>query len=544
MVSDRPDRLPAGGLTGSTPINRDGPAMFFRFYAGAAERLCLLAALAAVAVSAEPTRAIASELRRTATVKVVEQARLSVVNIHGRKTLAPGDEGYHKGDQPQQINGMGTGIVIDERGYIITNHHVVDGVKKIQVTLANEQSYVATMVSHDAKMDLAVIKINAPEKLPVINIGTSSDLMIGEPVIAVGNAFGYEHTVSRGVVSALHRSVQVSDAQSYHDLIQTDASINPGNSGGPLLNIDGEMVGIVVAVRAGAQGIGFAIPADLAMSTATNLMSIQRLESAYHGVIVQPDNPAGHELTIAEVESGSPADQAGLRAGDVVNNVGDYSIARGLDFERALLGHATTDEIPLVVRRQQKTVNLTLKLAQSTKADAPGPDDQAWDVIGLRFGPVSSKQFCAHQTRYRGGLLISAVRPDSPAAKQGIRRGDILVGMHVWETVSAENVAYVLSRPDFASIEPLKFYILRGNETLYGHLQVTLQRYAREAVHATQRRACKAATTTFQARPSHSLRACHPAANKRRRKIRCTLASRQRFGYRGLAAVAPAAIVA
>ena len=148
---------------------------------------------------------------------------------------------------------MGTGVVIDSRGYIVTNYHVVDGVKEIQVTLTSEEKFIARLIARDMETDLAVIKIEAPNKLAMMTIGTSSDLMAGESVIAVGNAYGYENTVTRGIVSALHRAVQVSDAQFYDDLIQTDAPINPGNSGGPLLNIDGEMVGINVAVRAGAR---------------------------------------------------------------------------------------------------------------------------------------------------------------------------------------------------------------------------------------------------------------------------------------------------
>ena len=148
---------------------------------------------------------------------------------------------------------MGTGVVIDPRGYIITNYHVVNGVRDIQVTLADGERYIAKLVARDPETDLAIIKIDAKQEIPVISIGTSSDLMTGETVIAMGNAYGYEHTVTRGIVSALRRSVQVNEAQNYDDLIQTDASINPGNSGGPLLNIDGEMIGINVAVRAGAR---------------------------------------------------------------------------------------------------------------------------------------------------------------------------------------------------------------------------------------------------------------------------------------------------
>src|SRR5262249_41172146 len=143
------------------------------------------------------------------------------------------------------------------------------------------------MVAHDSKTDLAIIKINVSRKLPVIDVGTSADLMIGEPTVAIGNAYGYEHTVTCGIVSALHRAVQVSDSQKYRDLIQADAAINRGNSGGPLLNADGQMIGINVAVRQGAQAIGFAIPVDLAMSVAANLMSVQRtkLDNTWHGIV-------------------------------------------------------------------------------------------------------------------------------------------------------------------------------------------------------------------------------------------------------------------
>ena len=195
-----------------------------------------------------------------------------MVNIRGEKTVGPGGATATGGENAHRVNGMGTGVVIDPRGYILTNYHVVEGVREIQVTLSDESRFVATLVARDLETDLAVIKIAAPDKLPVITAGTSSDLMAGESVIAVGNAYGYENTVTRGIISALHRAVQVSDAQYYDDLIQTDASINPGNSGGPLLNIDGEMIGINVAVRAGAQGIGFAIPVDKVMNVAATLL--------------------------------------------------------------------------------------------------------------------------------------------------------------------------------------------------------------------------------------------------------------------------------
>jgi serine protease Do len=423
-----------------------------------------------------PTALQASKLRISATVQVSQQARPSVVNIHGQKLLTAGEEGYRPGEQPQRVNGMGTGVVIDERGYIITNHHVVEGVKKIEVTLHDEKSYIATLVSHDPKTDLAIIKIKTPDLLPVITIGTSSDLMPGEQVIAVGNAYGYEHTVTEGIISALHRRVQVSDAQSYNDLIQTDASINPGNSGGPLLNVDGEMIGINVAVRAGAQGIGFAIPVDMAMEIAADLLSAERIDNHWHGVAGKRlASEPGRPFVVSKVEENSPASRASLQPGDVIQAIDTTRVERALDIERAILGKKTGDEVNVTVQRNGEIIKTKLAVAGSPRTRA-GSLDHSWDLIGLKLSPMPAKQFRDLQSRYRGGLAVLAVRADSPAAKQGIRRGDVLVGMHIWETVTIENVNYILNRPDFTSIDPVKFYILRGNETLYGHMTVALQK--------------------------------------------------------------------
>jgi serine protease Do len=299
----------------------------------------------------------------------------------------------------------------------------------------------------------------------VIRIGTSSDLMPGETVIAVGNAFGYEHTVTRGIISALHRTVQVSDAQNYEDLIQTDASINPGNSGGPLLNIEGDMIGVNVAVRAGAQGIGFAIPADKVMNVATELLSVRRLDHTWHGLVSQASVTSAGAV-LESIDDESPAAHLGLQTGDVITAVGEKPVARPLDVERALLGHHAGESVN--VRVERKSQPLTMKLVLGS---APG-GDPVWELLGLRLQPIASKQFQQYKSRYRGGLAVVDVRPDSPAAKQGIRGGDVLVGMHVWETVSLENVNYILGRSDFTQLDPLKFYIIRGSETLYGHLKM------------------------------------------------------------------------
>jgi serine protease Do len=411
----------------------------------------------------------ASESRRSAIVQAVERARASIVNIHGEKMVDATDA--RSGDAKRRVNGMGTGMFVDERGYILTNHHVVDGVKKIMVTTAARDSYVARLISRDAKTDLAIIKIDAEQDFPVIAIGTSSDLMPGETVIAVGNAYGYEHTVTRGIISALHRSVQVSDAQQYDDLIQTDASINPGNSGGPLLNIDGDMIGLNVAVRAGAQGIGFAIPADKVVDIAAELLSTRRLDKTWHGMQSHASDP--HSVTVLTVEDDSPASSCGVQAGDVITAIGGQTVNRPLDVERAFLGRNFGQPVEVTLRRNQRSVTTNLTLAKLPSGEKFAGDDAIWDVLGMRLEPVQARQLQQQRTTYRGGLQVLDVRPDSPASRQGIRRGDVLVGMHVWETITLDNVTFILGRPDFAQLDPLKFYILRGSETLYGHLTVS-----------------------------------------------------------------------
>ena len=406
----------------------------------------------------------ATETRRTAIVRAIESTRDSVVNLHGQKLVSGGDD--ESATELRRVNGMGTGVIIDARGYIATNYHVVEGVRRIEVTLASGRTTTATLVSHDPRTDLAVIKIPADTPLPVIPMGTSADLMIGETVLALGNAYGYEHTVTRGIISALHRSVEVNRTQRYDDLIQTDASINPGNSGGPLLTIDGQMIGINVAVRAGAQGIGFAIPIDRALVVITELLSSERLERTWHGIVTR----GGTDGVLVElVPPESPAANSGLLAGDVIKQIGDQPVASPLDVERAMLGRRPGESVPLTVGRPGGEVRIDLLLA-AAKARMLSKEDRCWHELGLKVETQPAGRVQKLQSRYRGGLLVTDVRDGGPAADQGIRVGDILVGLHVWETITVDNVMYVLEKSREDNLGQLKFYVLRGRETLFGHL--------------------------------------------------------------------------
>ena len=404
----------------------------------------------------------AEDLRRTAIVRAIESCRDSVVNIHGEKYVSDSSDE----SEDRRVNGMGTGVVIDARGYAVTNFHVVDGVHEIEVTLASGRTVAARLISHDRRTDLAVIKIDTVEPLPVIQLGTSDDLLIGETVLALGNAFGYEHTVTRGIISALHRDVDVSPTQRYEDLIQTDASINPGNSGGPLLNINGEMIGINVAVRAGAQGIGFAIPVDSVLRIVTGLLSIERIDHTWHGLVCKT---CGTGALIESVHSQSPAETIGMRAGDIILRVGDRSVTSQLDIERAFLGRKAGEIVAVTVTREGGEENLSLALAKARKQKASA-SERSWEQLGLRLASAVPSTVQQLQPRYRGGLLVQEVRYGSPASDKGIRPGDILVGLHIWETVKPDNVSYILDQIESDELETVKFYILRGRDTLFGHL--------------------------------------------------------------------------
>ncbi|MCA8983931.1 MAG: trypsin-like peptidase domain-containing protein [Planctomycetaceae bacterium] len=430
--------------------------------------------------------ATASSLRETPLVKAVQSAQRAVINIHTEKTSEESNSVFGT-TKRGKINGMGTGIVIDERGYVVTNNHVIAGVDSLEVSLVDGSRFPAHVVAFDRKHDLAIIKIDGDPSLEVMRIGTSTDLMLGETVIAVGNAYGYVHTVTSGIISSLSRDVEVNEEQQYKNLIQTDASINPGNSGGPLLNLDGEVIGINVAIRAGAQRIGFAIPIDDARTLIARLISIEVLDGKYHGLETRDiKNTDLQQLQVESVKTGSPGAQAGLQVGDIILQVNNQGVQDRVDLERALLGRSLTESIPVVVLREEVEEELTLKLSSTTRSQyAHGvelPSSKAnpvsyekggiWEILGLKLEELPENQRSRVGPRYRGGMQVVAVRPESPASANGIRRGDVLVGLHVWETVNNENVSFVIEHPQLKTFSPLKFFILRNGETLYGHLNI------------------------------------------------------------------------
>lgn len=415
----------------------------------------------------------AQSLRETPVVLAYRAASPSVVNIHGQKMVRKTAAGFAGAttDALRQVNGMGTGVIVDPRGYIVTNHHVVEDVPNIRVTLADERTLTARLIAFSKNDDLAVIKINSDAPLPIIKRGSSEDLMIGEPVLAIGNAFGYEHTLTQGIISALHRDVPVNETQKYRDLIQTSAGINPGNSGGPLLNIEGEMIGINVAVRVGAQQIAFTIPVDQAMQTVTTFLEEHNQRQASLG-IEELFDPQEKTLEVRR------SDSTHFVNGDRVIRVGQHDTRTRFDLALAALEVRPGDSIPLVIERQGETKEFKIVAGDpaGNRKRTRSAAEVAWEWIGIRTEPINAsamRQINLRQgTTYRGGLRITAVRSGSPAATYGIEPGDVLLGLHEWRTESIADLEMVIDRPELRTSVETKFYIHRRDKTLYGFLRL------------------------------------------------------------------------
>ena len=417
------------------------------------------------------------DARNTPLVKAIKGCSQSVVNLRGRKTVSS-DIGSDS--ESKQVNGMGTGVIIDSQGYVLTNYHVVQGVKKIEVTTSDRQKTTAKVLAHDPETDLAILKIELPRELPTIRIGSSSDLMLAETVAAVGNAYGYEHTVTVGIVSQLGRTVQVNEDQVYRNLIQTDASINPGNSGGPLLNLNGEMIGINVAVRIGAQGIAFAIPVNDALEVAADLMRNLSAQRISHGLktktVMVDDHPA---LFVDSIVPNSPAAKAGLSKGDRILSIGDRPIKNRLDFECALVS-ATENKggaaFPLMVAVEHGSSKKTVAI--NVNKVSHRVSDMAWGSLGMKLIRADDSEMIDRHPTYKRGLRVVNVRPGSPADSEGILEGDILVAMAGYKTESLENLQWVLEQPDLEQQSSFMFYILREKEPFWGKMRVATRSFA------------------------------------------------------------------
>jgi serine protease Do len=348
------------------------------------------------------------------------------------------------GEREQRPRGVGSGFIIDADGHIVTNHHVIDSTKNVEVTLSDGRTFPARVVGSDAETDVALIKIDATG-LPVVPLGASGELKVAEPVMAIGNPFGLDHSVSVGIVSAMGRFI---GQGRFDDFIQTDAAINPGNSGGPLINTRGEAVGInsaIVSRGGGFQGIGFAIPVDLAKPILGQLRATGKVTRGWLGVSIQPltqELAKSFGLTgtqgalVASVSEDSPAARAGLKEGDVIVSFDGKPVEGPRVLPSIVANTPIGRGVPVGIVRDgsRQTVTVTVgNLSDSREAratpSAPGEkrESRASEKLGLALQELTPE--LAKQLGVQGsdkGVVVTEVKPDSPAAQAGLAPGDVI----------------------------------------------------------------------------------------------------------------------
>jgi serine protease Do len=296
--------------------------------------------------------------RRTPITEAVEKTKNSIVTIKVERQNNWG-----------RTEVVGTGVIVDDRGYIVTNHHVISNCDKVTVQLADDTEVVAKVFAEDAAHDLAILSISTKKKLIELPFGPASDLKVGETVITVGHPFGYTNTVSTGIISAKGRDISTPGGCRLTNLIQTNASINPGNSGGPMLNINGELIGINVALREGAQGIAFALNADAVQKLLSKHLSAVRMAKVGHGFVctekvIAEDGDDRQQVVVDKVAENSPAAEAGLKAGDVLVKIGERKVANRFDVERALWSFKAGDKLEASIIRDGKATTVSLTLSK------------------------------------------------------------------------------------------------------------------------------------------------------------------------------------
>jgi serine protease Do len=379
-----------------------------------------------------------------------------------------------RGGRKRQRPSLGSGFIINSTGYIVTNNHVVEGATEIKVTLATKEEFDATLVGRDPKTDLALIKVNSPKPLPTVPFGNSDALEVGEWVLAIGNPFGLGHTVTSGIVSAKGRII---GAGPYDDFIQTDASINPGNSGGPLFNMRGQVIGINTAIISGGQGIGFAIPINLAKEVFLQLHDKGSVTRGWLGVAIQGISSDllkafnledTHGALVADVMSDGPAAQAGIQRGDVIMGFNGYPVQDSAELPRMVAAIAPGTKVQVEVLRGGKkmTIPVTLgTLAEEKEASAKLQQPDVEESLGLHVEVITPELARGLRLDNAKGVVVARVAPDSPAAEAGIQRGDVVREVNRQPVTDMESYTEVTSH--LTPNAPALFLLERRGSSLY-----------------------------------------------------------------------------
>ena len=381
--------------------------------------------------------------RRNEIVLVVEKVSPAVVNISAeqiqRRRPSLFDDfffGFDSRPRRRTSQSLGSGSIIDAKGIIVTNEHVVSGASKITAMTKSGIELECDVVGSDSDNDLAVLRVRKPSgPLPAIHLGSSSDLMIGETIVAIGNPFGLSHTVTAGVVSAVGRTVKAENNQTYTDFIQTDASINPGNSGGPLVNLDGDMIGVATAIIGGAQGIGFAIPVDRTKRIVDDLLRFGEVRAVWVGLrgktLVSGEENRPRGLKVQGVYPNSPASRAGVRVGDQIVSVDGTPIDSQEAFETVLSTRGPGRPLKMLLRGKEGERTVTLQ------GEAPPAG------LGLRI----LRDDLGMTVRSSGeGLHITIADREGLAAQAGLKSGDALLALNGTQVQTTEDVDHVLQR--------------------------------------------------------------------------------------------------
>jgi len=375
-----------------------------------------------------------SNHRITPIVKAVKKASPSVVSISALQVvnrkkdpfgvMRSRPNPFSKESDFNKQNFLGSGVIINPQGYILTNEHVIAQGSLFRVTLADKRQFDAVVQGADKDLDLAILKIRSQEliNLPQIKIGTSRDLMIGETVIAIGNPFGLSQTVTTGVISATSRNVR-SGKQIYRDFIQVDAPIHSGNSGGPLLNINGELIGITTAVLENAYGIGFAIPINQAMRVVEDLIQYGEIRGVWFGIALQENPSLQNGLFIVQVDPEGPAFQVGIRPGDILQAIEGKKIRTREEYLNIIRSYTVNNIVPLQIKRQEKVLGINVKASEF-------PLDRALPLakilLGIEVQDITARMSRRYKLQNLKGVLIRRVQSKKPASKIGLRPGDII----------------------------------------------------------------------------------------------------------------------